>query len=80
MANQLYYYDNATKTVKAVAPTVTESLPTLENIKDLLRHDIGVLTPLSILTVNSNSFLDRLYLGELDVGTITSAEMDGGNF
>lgn len=75
MAKQLYYYDKTTKQTLAVAPIVAETLPTVEMIKGYLQHDMGVLSPLSILTVDSNSFLDRL-----DVGVITSAELDGGDF
>jgi hypothetical protein len=80
MAKQLYYYDNRTKSVLAVAPIAVEEYPSLDNIKRFLQHDMGVLSPLSIVTVDSNSFLDKLNVGEIDVSTITSAELDGGEF
>lgn len=80
MAKQLYYYDNRTKSVLAVAPNTAEAYPTLENIKAFLQSDMGILSPLSIVTVDSNSFLDKLNVGEIDVSTITSAELDGGEF
>lgn len=80
MAKQLYYYDNIAKAVRQVEPITAENTPTLDTIKSYLQNDMGVLAPFSILTVDGNSFLNRLYLGQLDVATITSAEMDGGNF
>ena len=81
MANELYYYDNTTNSIKTVAPKSTvESFPSLDTIKSFLQHDAGVLTPLSILTVDSNSFLDMLKVGQLQATSIIKADLDGGNF
>lgn len=81
---QLYYYDRQTNTTKPVLPIAEpESFPPLSTIKSLLnytKNGMGVLSPFSILTVNENAYLNELNLGQLDVQTITSAELDGGNF
>lgn len=84
MANPIYYYDNASNTVKAISAITVEESPSLKTIQSFLKHDMGVLSPLSILTVNSNSFLDQLNVGNLTATNITGTtiigSIDGGDF
>jgi hypothetical protein len=84
MANPIYYYDNTSNTVKAIAPISVEDTPTLKTIQSFLNHDMGILSPLSILTVDSNSFLDQLKVSNLTATNITGTtiigSLDGGDF
>lgn len=78
---KVYYYDKNTedglKTLAAPVTQVVESTPTLATIKSYLQAPLGVLAPFSILTVNDQSFLDKLNVGEI---TFQTANIDGGNF
>jgi hypothetical protein len=78
---KVYYYDKNTedgiKTLPAPVTQVVESTPTLTTIKSYLQGPLGVLKPFSILTVNDQSYLDKLNVGEI---TFQIANIDGGNF
>jgi hypothetical protein len=78
---KVYYYDKNTedglKQLPAPVTQVVESTPTLATIKSYLQGQLGVLKPFSILTVNDQSYLDKLNVGEI---TFQIANIDGGNF
>lgn len=83
MPKQLYYYDKATNTTKAVVKQADEEFPSVNTIKTLLqatKEGLGKTTPYSILTVDENKKVNELNIDQLDAQVITSADLDGGNF
>ena len=74
---KLYYYDTSSRSLVTELPEKVESVtqPTLATIQSWLQHPMGVLSPTSILTVDSAGKLDVL-----KVGVIQFAVLDGGEF